>query len=89
VLLDDEQVCSPELFKPLTEEQWYAAGTGWREFKDILTENFGEQLTGLEAEIFPEAASIIKLAKGAKPLPADQALPVYLRNNVAKKKGEQ
>jgi tRNA threonylcarbamoyladenosine biosynthesis protein TsaB len=89
VLLDDEQVCAPELFKPLTDGQWFAAGTGWREFNEILTENYGEQLVGMEAEINPEAASIIKLAKGAKPLPADQALPVYLRNNVAKKKGEQ
>jgi tRNA threonylcarbamoyladenosine biosynthesis protein TsaB len=89
VLLDDEQVCSPELFKPLTEEEWFAAGTGWREFNETLTENFGEQLAGVEAEILPEAASIIKLAKGAKTVPADQALPVYLRNNVAKKKGEQ
>lgn len=89
VLLDQERVCTPEDFLPLDNNDWFAVGTGWREFKTVLQANFAERLIGCEVGILPEAASIIKLAQNAETIPAEQALPVYLRNNVAKKKGEQ
>jgi tRNA threonylcarbamoyladenosine biosynthesis protein TsaB len=93
VLLDDEKVSPPEKFKPISQQAWVGIGTGWAEYESILTENFVGQLEHVSAACFPQAASIIKLAqqeaKAGRLLPADQALPVYLRNNVAKKKGEQ
>jgi len=92
-LLDDEQVCPPEKFKPISEQSWLGIGTGWAEYETILSENFVGQLKQVNAACFPQAGSIIKLAtveaEAGRLLPADQALPVYLRNNVAKKKGEQ
>ncbi len=89
VLLDKERVCAPDDFQPLDNNAWFAAGTGWREFETVLQANFAERLIGCEVGILPEAASIIKLAENAETMVAEQALPVYLRNNVAKKKGEQ
>jgi len=92
-LLDQEQVCPPEQFLPFTDQQWVGAGTGWREYNDILTEQFKGKLVRVNAERYPQASSIITLAqievKAGLLLPAEQAIPVYLRNNVAKKKGEQ
>jgi tRNA threonylcarbamoyladenosine biosynthesis protein TsaB len=92
-LLNEEIVCPPEQFKPMSEQSWLGIGTGWTEYESILTENFAGQLEQVNATCFPQAASIIKLAQheaeAGRLLPADQALPVYLRNNVAKKKGEQ
>ncbi len=93
VLLDEEQVCPPEHFKPLNNNTWFAAGTGWREFESTLNAQFIDNLAGSNHTLLPNAASIIKLAEAAAErgqlIPAEQALPVYLRNNVAKKKGEQ
>lgn len=92
-LLDHERVCPPEEFHPFNDEQWFAVGTGWAEYKQQLTENFSEQVTDIRAEHYPQARNIITLAQieamANRTVHADQALPVYLRNNVAKKKAEQ
>jgi tRNA threonylcarbamoyladenosine biosynthesis protein TsaB len=91
--LDDEQVCPPEQFKPVRVQKWLGIGTGWAEYHAILQTNFSEQLKEVSTAHYPLASSIIQLAKkeaqAGHLLPAEQALPVYLRNNVAKKKGEQ
>jgi tRNA threonylcarbamoyladenosine biosynthesis protein TsaB len=93
VLCDSEQVCAPESFKPLDNSAWFAAGTGWREYQTVLEANFDEQLSGLDTSLLPTAAAMAKLAKfeqeQGRSIPAEQAVPVYLRDNVAKKKGEQ
>lgn len=93
VLLDDEQVCPPEQFKPLDDREWFAAGSGWREYNAELTAQFAGKISGTDVELHPNAATVITLAKELASkgglIPAEQALPVYLRNNVAKKKGEQ
>lgn len=92
-LLDDEQVCPPEKFKPVNEKSCMGVGTGWSEYDVVLRDNFAGCLGQVSANQFPQAGSIIKLAQveaeAGRLLPAEQALPVYLRNNVAKKKGEQ
>jgi tRNA A37 threonylcarbamoyladenosine modification protein TsaB len=47
------------------------------------------RLAGVRADIWPNAVSVLKLAQdwlqNNKPLPAEMAQPVYLRNNVAQK----
>jgi tRNA threonylcarbamoyladenosine biosynthesis protein TsaB len=92
-LLDQEQVCAPEDFKPLSEQQWLGAGTGWREYQSVLSDNFAPQLSEVNYELYPQAHHMITLAKAdieaGNTVSAEQALPVYLRNNVAKKKGQQ
>lgn len=91
--IDEERVCPPEQFKPVQTQRWVGVGTGWGEYEAILKENFANNMLDIQVEKYPQAGSIIKLAQqeilAGRLLPADQALPVYLRNNVAKKKGEQ
>lgn len=93
VLCDDEQVCPPAAFHPLDENQWFAAGTGWQEHGDALRSNYANRLSGESVTLLPTAAAMCqlarKLAENNQTIPAEQAVPVYLRDNVAKKKGEQ
>jgi tRNA threonylcarbamoyladenosine biosynthesis protein TsaB len=95
--MDDERVCPPQDFSPApvpdSSLEWVGVGTGWREYDAILRECFINQLARVSVDHYPRATSIVKLAEFAAEtgqlLPAEQAMPVYLRNNVAKKKGEQ
>ncbi len=68
-------------------------GMGWQRYHDDLLQRLGERITRIEAERYPKAAEIARLAlKGFKcgqAVPAEQALPVYLRDNVAKKRSER
>ncbi len=92
-IVDQERVCPPGEFKPDSDQQWMGVGTGWGEYETLLRENFSGNLEQLVVNRYPQAKNIIKLARGeaesGRMLSADQAFPVYLRNNVAKKKGQQ
>ena len=73
--------------------QWCGAGSGWLAYKEVLTNITGDQLATVYADELPRSSSIVKLAADAfqrgEAVEASLALPVYLRNDVAKKKGEQ
>lgn len=90
--LDEEQVCAPDTFHPADNSEWFAAGTGWDEYDAVLAQNFAQHISEKQA-LLPTASAIAKLAfaaaKKGQTIPAEQAVPVYLRDNVAKKKGEQ
>jgi len=64
-------------------------GSGWDTYRDILAERAGEGTLSVLEKRFPRAAHVARL--GADGLtrglavPAAQALPVYLRDEVAKK----
>ena len=96
-LIDHERVCPPQDFSPVSSLDfpltWAGIGTGWREYDEILRQGFVNHLGQVSVEHYPRATSIVKLAQveaeAGRVLSADQAMPVYLRNNVAKKKGEQ
>lgn len=92
-LVGVEQVCSPEKFTPESEQQWTGIGTGWGAYDELLRQNFAENLGQVSIAHYPLASSVLKLAQieadAGRLLPAEQAMPVYLRDNVANKKGEQ
>lgn len=94
LLLGDERVCAPERVTPelLTQGKWIGYGTGWC-YRDRLPEAVRGSVIQIEQAREPRAAAIAKLGaaliaagQGVSP---EQALPVYLRDNVALKKGEQ
>lgn len=93
VLLGDEKVCPAEQFLPASTDMWLGAGTGWQVYAETLQNNFAGQLIDQKPDIFPQAATILKLAEKlyaqGEFVSADKALPVYLRNDVAKKKAQQ
>ena len=94
-LYGKEQVSAAEklvLPADLTNK-WCGAGSAWDSYGDSLKTLLGDQITDVYIDYFPHSSTIARLAaeayKRGETLPAAKALPVYLRNDVAKKKSEQ
>ena len=87
-LLGAESVSKPEAVTPATDQTLYGVGTGWRTYKDVLGKRLGPRLAGCDGDRYPDARHILPLAarefESGRTVPAAQALPVYLRNQVAK-----
>lgn len=68
---------------------WFGIGTGWGEYEHALRAHFAFGLVGVDAAALPHAAHIVHLAAGdfaaGRAVSAEQALPVYLRNQVAQR----
>ena len=91
-LHDEERVISPEkitLPEMPAGTTWLAAGNGWANYKDRLLQTANCKLPTILSECFPSAEVIAKLAakefKAGNTVPAAEAIPVYLRNDVARK----
>jgi len=89
-LVEEERVIAPDQVAKPGEGGWMGAGSGWSAYGEILTAAVGPGvLSGQMNECFPSAESIVKLAlaeyQAGRHVPAAQAVPVYLRDNVAKK----
>ena len=88
-LLGKECVIAPDK-APIPEQgDWVTAGTGWGSYGDVMKPLLGERcITSLD-ECFPSATAIAKLAvdlyKNGAVVSAAEAVPVYLRDNVASK----
>jgi tRNA threonylcarbamoyladenosine biosynthesis protein TsaB len=84
-LQGQEVVCAPDKIPLPEDNDWYAVGNGWQVYQSSLT----YQPLALESEYMPTAFGVCLLAK-AKFLaqdwqPAEEAIPVYLRDDVAQK----
>lgn len=68
-------------------------GTGWRVYQDILINRLGGCVRHCETDNLPRAGAIALLASqdfaAGLQVPVEQAMPVYLRDNVAKKESER
>ncbi|WP_421866292.1 tRNA (adenosine(37)-N6)-threonylcarbamoyltransferase complex dimerization subunit type 1 TsaB [Motiliproteus sp.] len=95
LLVADERVCPPEHIEEDTlfaQGRWVGVGSGWN-YRDRLPASVLAWVETIDPLPEPRAAAIAELgaamiAAGQGVLP-EQALPVYLRDDVAKKKGEQ
>ena len=71
----------------------YGIGSGWQAYEQVLTERLGEQLIGFDASYLPHAAQIALLGavgvQRGQTVPVEQAMPVYLRDKVAKTTAER
>jgi tRNA threonylcarbamoyladenosine biosynthesis protein TsaB len=80
-----EQVLAPEQARlpRLPSDGWFAAGTGWGTHAARLP----QPLAGMAGDLLPHAADLLELAAFAwargEAVAAEQAQPVYLRDNVA------
>lgn len=89
--VSDEKVCSPDDVQLPVNVETYGVGIGFERYQalQLLSEN----LAGVQQDIWPKASSVLKLAQEwlltHEALPAEQAQPVYLRDNVAKKMQDQ
>jgi tRNA threonylcarbamoyladenosine biosynthesis protein TsaB len=86
-----ETVCQPEAVPLPPGTDWFGIGTGWGTYENVLLERIGSALVASDGEGLPRAAAVARLAAVAVArgdvLPAEQALPVYLRDQVADKPG--
>ena len=85
-LLGEERVCAPEAVAA-PPGRWFGAGSGWMVYAETLTRRL--TVDGWLGDCYPRAGDIVRLAaapsrRGAW-VAAEQALPVYLRNEVAAK----
>jgi tRNA threonylcarbamoyladenosine biosynthesis protein TsaB len=85
-----ERVCAPGDV-PLPEGgAWYGAGSGWEAYRDILAQRCGDRVLTIDVDARIHAADVARLAAlryltdGG--VSAENALPVYLRDQVAWKK---
>lgn len=90
----EEQVISPDHAKlaelpDSSATDFVAAGNGWKNYRDRLLPGVGQVIHSILDDCLPSADAIARLAgeeyAAGNHLSAADAIPVYLRNNVAKK----
>ena len=89
VLQDEEIVIAPAKLQLPQVGAWFGAGSGFAHYHDELGQRARENLAGVDDSLLPDAAAIAQLAevefKAGNVVSAEQALPVYIRDNVAVK----
>jgi len=72
-------------------EGWFGAGSGWETYGTPLSHRLGAALLGVDSALLCDARDLARLAVTAFEqgdfVTAERALPVYLRDQVAKKPG--
>lgn len=85
ILQGDEQVCAPENVVIPHDKDWYGAGDAW----SVYSTQIPFQPLQTDETRLPMASAILTLAKAkflrGECVPANAIIPVYLRDNVAKK----
>jgi tRNA threonylcarbamoyladenosine biosynthesis protein TsaB len=89
-LVGEERVAAPERVAVPAEGDWSGAGTGWSAYGERLRAAIAPlDLAAQLDDCLPSAASIARLGvagfQAGRHVAASQAVPVYLRDNVAKK----
>ena len=86
-LQGSECVCSPDSVPVADQQDWVGVGSGWGAYGEQLMQHLGERVTRLMPDLEPRAADVARLGvhefKQGVRLRPEEAVPVYLRNNVA------
>jgi len=89
----EEQVAAPAEVALPESGTWMGVGTGWGSYNELLSGHAGALLGSVDDTLLPTAEDIAALGgeqlrrgEGVSP---EQAIPVYLRNNVAVKPGQR
>ena len=68
---------------------WVGAGSGWDQYAAVLAARLGSHVSEWRKQVFPEARHVMELGleflKAGQTVTAEQALPVYVRDEVAAK----
>lgn len=92
-----EQIASPDALQLPESGDWFGAGSAWGSYQLALQQRFEQttrvRLLDSDSTLLPHASAMAQLAATefvqGHALPAAQAQPVYLRDNVAKKSSQQ
>ncbi|MCG5516128.1 MULTISPECIES: tRNA (adenosine(37)-N6)-threonylcarbamoyltransferase complex dimerization subunit type 1 TsaB [unclassified Ectothiorhodospira] len=84
-----EGVCPPLAVPQPPEGHWVPVGRGWSAYQEALAQRLDMEAEPPWNDCLPSATEVVRLAvrdwaAGAS-VPADQAMPVYLRDQVANK----
>ena len=86
-----EQVTPPEAVGVPGGAQVFGIGSGWATCSEQLQKVLDKQVSGFDPQRFPLAQDLLPLAQreyqAGRCLSVEQALPVYLRDNVARQGG--
>jgi tRNA threonylcarbamoyladenosine biosynthesis protein TsaB len=89
--LGEEQVAPADAVLMPAGRDWFGIGTGWAVYGEVLRGHFAVAPIGVDAHALPQAGHIAQLAAldfaAGRAVAAEQALPVYLRNQVAQRPG--
>ena len=89
ILAGEEIVCAPGAIVVPTGGDWYLAGDAWASYADAMQSRLAQPPAGILETARPRAADVARLAvplwRQGGGVPAEQAAPIYLRNNVAEK----
>ena len=89
VLEGQERVLAPGAVPMPSGRSWIGAGSGWDEYDEVLTRRLGDAVTGWQSGAHPRARDVARLAteafRNGEAVAPEHAVPVYLRDNVAKK----
>ena len=84
----EEQVIAPALVSVKVHDHCMGCGSGWRPYAEILLERCGKTIA-FDADAAPQAEFVAVLSKPCfergETVSATQALPVYVRHDVAQK----
>ena len=87
-----EQLSKPEVIAELNDQE-IRFGSGWEAYYPELMKHESVEISDATKDVFPSAYYVAKLAASAfsraEMIDAADAEPVYLRNDVAKKKADQ
>lgn len=88
-----ETVCAPDaLCLPDHDGNWAAGGSGWC-YLEQMSAAVRESVTLIDQPLYPAASDMLAIAlrdwEAGKAVRAEEALPVYLRDEVAWKKKDQ
>ena len=86
-LQGSECVCAPDAVPESGQGDWVGVGSGWEAYGEQLIRRLGERVVRLMPDLEPRAADVARLGVHAfhqgVSVRAEEAVPVYLRNNVA------
>ncbi|OOZ37754.1 tRNA (adenosine(37)-N6)-threonylcarbamoyltransferase complex dimerization subunit type 1 TsaB [Solemya velesiana gill symbiont] len=84
-----DQVGSPENVTLPQGGEWHGVGTGWGTYGDDLQARLGSSLITITSDLYCSAHDVASLGvmgfENGKAVGAEQALPIYLRDQVASK----
>lgn len=84
--LDEERVISPVELAEVDGKTWSGVGAGWQSYKEAMMVKFEQNVAAVYHDMEPSAFDVAQLAalsyQEGDVVDAEQALPVYLRNQV-------
>ncbi len=86
-------VCKADMAPGLEGGDWVGCGSGFAVYGDALAARYRGQLYRVRSQAFPHAREVAQLAlpvlAAGLGVPAEQAVPLYVRDKVARKMHEQ